>query len=148
MGTGDADRIFVDTNVLLAATDRDRARHGEATRFFESAFRGEFRAFFTGQILREYLVVATRSVEVNGLGLEISQARDNVGTFQQAARLLPEDNETVRLLSDLVGRYRIQGKSIHDTNLVASMLQHGLRKLKTFNPRDFERFEEVDVVRE
>jgi len=70
----DAERIFVDTNVLLAATDRSRHTHQESVQFLEKGVTGEVRLFTCGQVLREYLVVATRPVDVNGLGIKADQA--------------------------------------------------------------------------
>jgi len=137
---------FVDTNVLLAATDRDRDTHARAVAFLESGLDGKARLFLTGQILREYLVVATRPVEVNGLGMEPDAALGNLGEFQKAALLLPEDQKTTRLLRTLVQRHQLRGKGIHDANVVASMFRHGLEKLKTFNPQDFERYETLQLI--
>ena len=33
-----------------------------------------------------------------------------------------------------------RGKQVHDANLVATMLAHGIRRLLTFNLADFQRF--------
>ena len=63
------DILFVDTNVLLTATDESRPQHRDAGRLFgESGLHGLHLAA-SGQILREYLVVATRPPDTNGLGL-------------------------------------------------------------------------------
>ncbi|MDR1214562.1 MAG: hypothetical protein LBK54_10865 [Propionibacteriaceae bacterium] len=56
--------IFVDTNVFLAATDPHRQSHQAALTFLQE---GEDTLFMSPQILREYLVVATRLSAVNGL---------------------------------------------------------------------------------
>lgn len=142
----DAERIFIDTNVFLAATDEDRPTHEEAVACLESGLAGNARLFVTGQIFREYLVVATRPVEVNGLGMEPESALANLREFQQTALLLPEDAVTKRFLLQVIQRHQLRGKGIHDANVVASMLRHGLEKLKTFNPDDFENFEEIHLV--
>jgi len=146
MATMDAERIFVDTNVLLAATDEDRATHTDAVAFLESGWVGEARLFVSGQIFREYLVVATRPVKANGLGMELEAALANLKQFRQVTLVLPEDAETALRLCDLVRRHQIRGKGIHDANVVASMLRHGLQKLKTYNPRDFEPFEAIELI--
>jgi len=57
--------------------------------------------------------------------------------------VLDEPLEVVDLLHDLVHRYQIRGKTIHDANVVAVMLVHGIHWLATYNSSDFERFEEI-----
>ncbi len=36
-------------------------------------------------------------------------------------------------------------KSIHDANIVAVMLTHGVRRLATYNQADFQRFDEITL---
>jgi len=43
----------------------------------------------------------------------------------------------------LVQRYEIRGKQIHDANIVAVMLTHGVHRLSTYNQRDFLQFDEI-----
>lgn len=144
--TTDAERVFVDTNVLLAATDTDRDVHGDAMTFLRLAGEGSCRLFVTGQIFREYLVVATRPVEVNGLGLSPEDAVGNVNQFQEVVQLLPENADCAQELSRFVRELGLKGKRIHDANVVASMFAHGLRYLKTYNPSDFSTFADVTCL--
>lgn len=139
-------RIFVDTNVLLAATDRTRQKHTHAIEFLDDGKRGRHRLFVTAQIFREYLVVSTRSVMGNGLGLSPEDAVANFGCFQKILQILPEDEETAQRLIQLVRTHSLKGKRIHDANLIAGMSRHGLRKLKTFNPSDFQIFPDVELI--
>ncbi len=106
--TTDAERVFVDTNVLLAATDTGRDVHGDAMTFFRRAGEGSCRLFVTGQICREYLVVATRPVDVNGLGLSPDDAVENVSQFRQLVQLLPENRDCAQELSRLVGKLGLE----------------------------------------
>lgn len=137
--TGD-NRIFVDTNVLLALTDASRGRHAEALAFIDQGLSGKLSLFINGQVMREYLVVATRPVAVNGLGLGAQQAVANIRTLRRCLTVLPDDPATTDRLCELVSDHDLKGKRIHDANLVASMHLNGLRRLKTFNPDDFRRF--------
>ena len=61
------DTLFVDTNVLLTATDESRPLHREATRLLTGEVIQGLSLAASGQVLREYLVVATRPADVNGL---------------------------------------------------------------------------------
>ncbi len=146
MPTTDDNRVFVDTNVLLAATDHDRKEHPNSLAFLEGGQRGIYRLFVTGQIFREYLVVSTRPIEGNGLGLSPENAVANICCFRKVLQVLQEDDETVTRLITLVKNHELKGKRIHDANLIASMARHGLRRLKTYNPSDFLKFPEVDLI--
>lgn len=46
---------------------------------------------FPAQVIREYLVVATRPVIANGLGMLLGDALENVREFRKTIRLLPEE---------------------------------------------------------
>ena len=54
--------LFADTNVFLSATDRSREHHAEARELLQAAGAGKAVLAVSGQIIREYLVVATRPV--------------------------------------------------------------------------------------
>jgi len=138
-------RCFVDTNVLLIATDQSRANHVDALAFLEAGVKGGQRLFASGQILREYLVVATRPVEANGLGLTSAKALANVQEFQSCIQRLDENNDVIGQLLSLVKAYRLKGKRIHDANIVATMKAHGLVRLRTNNPGDFTSFEGIEA---
>jgi predicted nucleic acid-binding protein len=132
--------VVVDTNVLLAATDRSRSAHEAATRFLNEDVR---RLALTPQIVREYLAVTTRPVEVNGLGLPGEDAVVNVKQFLDDMELVPENVSTTRRLMDLVGERSAAGKQVHDANVVAVALAHRASVIVTDNTRHFSRFADL-----
>lgn len=136
----DAEPSFVDTNILLAATDTDRSGHANSQKLLGRGLNGELRLFACGQILREYLVVATRPVENNGLGLTPEKALDNIQSFRRCIRLLDENDATTRRLEALIAASRLKAKRIHDANIVSIMIENGLHELFTLNPDDFKPF--------
>lgn len=136
---------FVDTNVLLAATDESRSHYTAALAFLEAGVAGEQRLFASGQIFREYLVVATRPVEANGLGLTPSAALANIREFKGCVQRLDENMDVAERLLSLVSAHRLKGKRIHDANIVATMRVHGLARIRTNNPDDFAPFEGIEV---
>lgn len=142
----DAERIFVDTNVLLAATDRSREAHEASMSFLEEGVKGSYRLFASGQIFREYLVVATRPIEQNGMCLDPSSSRNNIAAFQKVIQVLDETADVLSTLLEYVDAHQLKGKRIHDANLVALMNTHGLVHLKTWNPKDFAPFSQLILV--
>jgi predicted nucleic acid-binding protein len=60
MATTVAERALLDTNVLLAATDEGRDQHARAIETLDEWPAAGTTLYTSGQILREYLAVATR----------------------------------------------------------------------------------------
>jgi predicted nucleic acid-binding protein len=139
--------VLVDTNVLLSATVPLRPFHRAALAVLNDWPNQGLSLAATSQVFREYLVVATRPAEVNGLGLDIEDALANVAAFSGRMRLLPEGEMSWNRLRSLAASYRCAGKQIHDANLVATALASGVKRLVTANPGDFARFSpELDIV--
>lgn len=130
------DALLVDTNVLLEATDEKRGGHAACLALLETY--PELRT--SSQVVREYLVVATRPAAANGLGLPLIAALANVREFRRTLRLLPEEKPTLAALLSLLEEVPCQGKRIHDAHLVATAIVHRLRTIVTLNGDDFEPF--------
>ncbi len=137
---------FLDTNVLLTATDESRSQHREATRLLSNSGSSSIRLAASGQILREYLVVTSRPIDANGLGLNVRDSVANVNEFLRRLQLFDETQEVAQRLRQLALKYGIRGKRLHDANIVATMATHGIRTLVTENHDDFLRFDEIDIA--
>lgn len=140
------DLVLADTNVYLSATDRSRSNHGDAWRFFQRCTAAGIHCAVTGQILREYLVVATRPVDVNGLGLSLDDALSNVTVFRGRTVFLEENEAVSRELYALIRRYSITGKRVHDANIAAVIAVHHIPYLITANKDDFVAFESLHLL--
>ncbi|MDP2308751.1 MAG: PIN domain-containing protein [Pseudomonadota bacterium] len=137
---------FIDTNVLLAATASSRPEHLLALAALEAGF-AKRTLCLSGQVVREYLSVTTRPAAVNGLGLTQAQALSNVRQLVERARFLEEDAGVKDTLLRLLDSAPCLGKQIHDANIAATMIAHGIPRLMTLNPSDFRRFGEwIEVV--
>lgn len=135
-----ADRYLLDTNVLLTATQPQREHFQRASRILDTWSTFGHQLYVSGQVLREYLAVATRPAAANGMGLEPVQAAQNVEAFCTKVAVLDEDERVSTLLRELVVSLGIRGKQVHDANLVATASVHGVETLITANVADFERF--------
>ncbi len=130
---------FIDTTVLLTATSPARPAHGAARALLEAGF-ADRSLYLSGQVVREYMAVATRPAAVNGLGLAPADALGNVRQFLDRSNFLREDEGVRDTLLRLLHEVPCAGKPIHDANIVATMLAHGIRRVVTLNPQDFARF--------
>lgn len=120
-----------------------RDEHPACKRIFSVASQAGIQLACTGQIVREYLVVATRPIANNGLDLSSSDALRNVRSFGTRLHLLPEPIEVVAELGELISAHGLAGKRIHDANLIASMKVDGVGTLVTSNTDDSSVFPSV-----
>jgi predicted nucleic acid-binding protein len=134
-------RVMLDTSVFLSATDEGRAEHRKAMLIFNDWAGGGTTLYASGQIMREYLAVATRPADKNGLGLKQADALANVRALRQRTSLLAEDGKVADRLLSLLDDTPCTGKQVHDANVIATMLVHGISTLVTINVADFTRFE-------
>lgn len=141
MATKVADRVVLDTNVLLAATDTGHAEYARARAALDEWPARGTTLYTSGQILREYLAVASRPEKQNGLGLSQADAVGNVSALAERMRLLTENEKVHTRLLELVSSVDCAGKQVHDANIVATMLAHGVNALVTSNISDFTRFD-------
>jgi predicted nucleic acid-binding protein len=142
-----ADRAVLDTNVLLAATDEAREEHEQAVAAINLWPGSGLVLYTSGQILREYLAVATRPLDQNGLGMAQPDAVANVRALRARLNLLVENTKVSDRLLDLLDTVQCTGKQVHDANVVAVMLVHGINTIVTMNVDDFARFgDHIQVV--
>ncbi len=136
----DAEALFVDTCVLIEATDARRAHHVRA----QAVLRSDRELWLSPQILREYLSVASRPAAVNGLGLTMKLALDNVDRFTAALPLI-DGERSWPVLRRLLAEVACSGKQVHDAQLAAHAHAHDAGVL-TLNVADFRAFTRWIVV--
>lgn len=140
------DIVFVDTNVLLTATDRRRNQHQEAQSVIAGAGSAGIHLALSGQILREYLVVATRPTEANGLGLGPADAVKNIEAILGHTLFYDETENVSAQLRELTRSRGLRGRRIHDGNVAATMRANGVTFLLTQNAEDFDGMPDVCPV--
>ena len=119
-------KVLVDTNVLLEATDEGRRFHAQAQSLFRNASDEGVD-----------LVVATRPIENNGLGMATELALENVKRFQKRASLVAETLQAGELFVEWAGKYRIRGKRLHDLQILATASVAGMHALISANEKDY-----------
>jgi predicted nucleic acid-binding protein len=134
------DRVMLDSCVLIAATDESRKDYHDARTVLQVWPATGASLYISGQILREYLTAVTRPPAANGLGLPLADALDNVRAFRERAVLLAETGKVVDRLQALLREVACRGKAVHDANVIATVLAHGIPAVVTSNLADFARF--------
>lgn len=142
MTTMGDDACIVDTNLVVYSTVSGNPWHQQAREWLAALQSKGHRLCVTTQILREYLVVLTRGT-VFEKSFSVDQILAHIQTLLHRLAVLDESLASADLLRTLVQRYQVRGKSIHDANIVAVMLTHGVHRLATYNQADFQRFDEI-----
>jgi predicted nucleic acid-binding protein len=131
--------VFIDTNILVYASFPGTPFH-DAARSRLSELESDGMLFWTSrQVLREYLASTTRpgAVIPTPALAELSQA---IRQFEAEFEIADEDAAVTALLLDLLESRTIQGKQIHDANIVATMRRYRIPWLLTHNTADFTRY--------
>ncbi len=100
----------------------------------------------TAQVGIEFWVVATRPVEVNGLGWSVEPTEKKINQLISQFTLIEETESILAQWLELVTRYQIKGKRTHDARLMAVAITSSLTHILTFNPKDFTLTTELIVV--
>lgn len=145
MTTTDDRRLFVDTNILVYATNSASLWHRRASDALQEARQDGIELIVSQQIVREYMAVATRLRDTGG-GLTTTEITENVTTFRAEFTVVDDTPTVLNNLVELVQQIAIGGRQIHDANIVATMRAHGVRRLLTHNTDDFARYHHLITV--
>lgn len=145
MTTAD-EKIFIDTNVLIHATNQLSEWHDKALYRLRSLRDDGVEMYISTQMLREYIAVATRNA-IEKKDFSLSEVVQNIDIFQKEFRVIEETLYTISSLTEIIQKYSVSGKQVHDANIVASMKSYGLKNLLTHNKSDFVRYnDQIKIV--
>jgi predicted nucleic acid-binding protein len=145
-GETPATAYFVDTSLIVAATVELHPSHTSAASFVDRIIEQGAALYISAQICREFLVVLTRQ-PVSGRTFDTHEALSALTVWTAGCTVLEESEVVLTHCLDLVRRYDVHGKQVHDCNIVATMTVYGVRTLATRNPADFKRYADlINVV--
>lgn len=138
---------LADTNILLRFISPSDPNHVLVRSAISSLLKQGERVCYTPQNLVEFWNVCTRpTTSRGGFGLTIEETNKRAQVIERNLTLLPDSAGIHLRWRQLVIKYQVSGVQVHDTRLVAAMLEHGVAHLLTFNTDDFKRFSEINVV--
>lgn len=132
-------KILVDTNVLVYAIDKDSRFYLRSRKLL---FESTPELFTTSKNLIEFLTVVTRGKEIP---LPIEKAILVLKDFSRAFTILYPTKGSFVILEGLLEKYRPTGLKIHDYEIISIGLANGINQIATFNSKDFEDIEEVNI---
>jgi predicted nucleic acid-binding protein len=89
--------------------------------------------------MSEHLVTVSRP-QMDAAPLSPDVAVGDLRRFAEIYTILEDGPAIMEQLLQLMVSVSIGGKQVHDANLIATMLAHGVSRLLTFNEADFRRF--------
>ena len=144
MATAAGEAVFVDTNILIYANNKESALCEMAREKLDALTRSGNTLVVSNQVIREYLVIMTRPGFVEK-PISVKSALDDAERMMdELALLFPDQNSTDKLM-ELILRYQIRGKRIHDAAIVALMLANGITDILTHNTDSFKSFQEISL---
>ena len=135
-----------DTNILLRFTNANDPEHELVAIALRSLrIQGETLAY-AQQNRREFWNVCTRPLANNGLGYTTTEARERLAEVDAVFTRLPDHPQYGPEWDRIVTQYGVIGRAVHDAQLVASMLTHGITQILTLNIADFVRYVEITAI--
>lgn len=113
--------VLADTNILGRSVHRNAAKHAEVLRALKILRSRGDRLCTVPQILYEFRAVATRPLDLNGLGLTPIQADRIMARIEQLCPILRDPPELYDERRRLIVAHGVSGKKSHDTRLIAAM---------------------------
>lgn len=143
--TPDVESVFLDTNVLVYANVAESPFHALALSRIERMYQDGVDLWISRQVLREYLAVLTR-LRRSAEALSTRVLAERVRFFATHFRVANEDQVVTDRLLELVERFSVVGRQVHDANIVATMLACSVGCLLTANEQDFTQYSSLIVV--
>ncbi len=145
MATMAARPIFIDTNVLIYANVASAPMHSQALTTLNNLWTSGEVLWISRQVIREYVANVTRP-QTYAAPMPATNVIARVQYFEQTFQVAEDTSTVTGKLRDLLKSIVIGGKQMHDANIVASMLSHGIDNLLTHNVTDFNRYNHLITV--
>jgi predicted nucleic acid-binding protein len=136
--------IFVDTNILVYANNKDSNLCEIARQKIDVLSDTGHYFIISDQVIREYLVIMTRPGFIEKPVSGKSVLEDIERMLNEFDLIFP-DKYSIDKLMELVEKYDIKGKRIHDVAIVSLMLTKGIKDILTYNVDDFKAFREITI---
>ncbi len=94
----------------------------------------------------EFWNACTRPVDRNGYGLSPQDTDHRAKFFEEKLRLLPDSLAVHEEWRKLLVTHGVSGVQVHDARLVAAMRVHAVKRILTFNDKDFARYADIEAV--
>lgn len=146
MKTSMTKAVFIDANILVAASSNRAPFHEPAAKLLNELHGSRAPLWISRQVLRE--VAATLSRLQSWMpGLSPDLLVPQLNRYLKLYKVAEESADSSAHLFQFISDGRASGRQVHDANIVAVMLANRVGRLATLNGKDFARYgEEIQVV--
>jgi predicted nucleic acid-binding protein len=137
---------LVDSNVLLRWIKPDDRDYPVAVSAIDAVLQQGAVLCYTSQNVAEFWNTCTRPLHRNGYGLSPEEADRRAKFFEDRLQLLPDSVAVHQEWRRLLVTHNVSGVQVHDARLVAAMRVQDVRRILTFNDRDFTRYRDIEAV--
>ena len=137
---------LADTNVLLGFSYPADSRYPIVRPAVRELLAKGHQLQTTLQNFAEFWNVSTRPTPQNGFGRTPSETNQLLKYLEGFFPLLPDSADVYSVWKRLVIDYNVSGVQVHDPQLVATMLVHGVTHILTFNTADFTRYADEGII--
>ena len=136
---------LIDSNILIRWVQPSDPDYAVVESALDALARQGAILCYTSQNLAEFWNACTRPADRNGYGLSPQETDRRARLFEARLRLLPDSLSVHQEWRRLLVAHGVSGVQVHDARLVAAMHVHGVRRILTFNAKDFARFTDIVV---
>jgi predicted nucleic acid-binding protein len=137
---------LVDSNILLRWVKPDHNDYPIIVSAIDSILQSGGVLCYTSQNLGEFWNACTRPPDRNGYGLSPQETDRRAKLFEEKLRLLPDSLAVHEEWRKLLVALGVSGIQVHDARLAAAMRVHDVKRILTFNDRDFARYTHIEAV--
>lgn len=142
-----SNRYLLDTNIWLRLSQSDSSSNeAVVSRAVEGLYLSGAQFLYTLQNAAEFWNVCTRPKENNGFGMSLDAADRQLHLLETGSALLPDTEAVFQYWRNLIVKFGVKGRQVHDAHLVASMLAHRVPALLTLNTIDFARYADLMIA--
>jgi predicted nucleic acid-binding protein len=133
--------VFIDAGLFIGALLMDDPRHAEAREIVEMSRHGKLHASTTAGMLCDVYAALTweHAQPQHSPEVAVSTVMAIVQSPSQI-QILPETPEILPKMMELARKHKLKARGIHDARHASTALIHNIRKVITYDTKDWKRF--------
>ncbi|MDQ6758521.1 MAG: PIN domain-containing protein [Acidobacteriota bacterium] len=135
------ERSLVDANILVYAATLAAPQYLASRAVLESGIN----LCISPQVFAEFYSVVTNSKRVTA-PFSPAEAGAFIYALLPRFEVLPMFGAVITRWAELAEKHSVRGADVFDLQLVATMLENGVRRIYTYNRSDFQLFNEIEVL--
>src|ERR1700739_457644 len=137
---------LLDSNILLRLVKPDHNDYPLVVSAIEAILRRDGELCYTSQNVGEFWNTCTRPIDRNGYALSPQETDRRAKFFEEKLRLLPDSLAVHEEWRKLLITYGVSGVQVHNARRAAAMRVDDVKRILTFNERNFARNRDIVPV--